>query len=45
MAIELELCKLPMPLDLGDPSDQVAHFIAIEFSNLGDSVDVLHEVF
>jgi hypothetical protein len=36
---------LRLPLDLGDLSDQVAHFVAIEFSNFGDSVDILHEVF
>jgi hypothetical protein len=36
---------LRLPLDLGDDlSDQAAHFVTIEFSNVHDSVDVLHEV-
>jgi hypothetical protein len=35
----------PLPLDLGDLSDQVANFVAIEFSNFGESVEILNEVF
>jgi hypothetical protein len=36
---------LSLPFDFGDLSDQVAHFVAIEFGYLGDPVDILHEVF
>jgi hypothetical protein len=42
--MELELCELPLALDLGDLPDQVARFVAIKLSNFGDSVDIFHKV-
>src|SRR5271156_6435521 len=35
----------PLPLDLGHFPHQVAHFVAIEFGNRGNAMNVLDEVF
>gem|GEM_PF-3996873 len=43
--LRIPLLLLPLPLDLGDLTHQVPDLIAIEFSDRGNAVDVLDEVF